>query len=181
MATTPLTRIIALDPGGTTGWAIGYVRGEHCEVFASEERWKASGLHAWLTVQKPNRLVAEGFEYRPSYETHHGLDLTSPRLLGVCELYAFQNDIPYTEQMAAQVLGGYYTDDVLKANNMWAVGGAGHKRAATKHLLHYLHFGPGFSLGVEKVTLDPRCRERKKAVPRERTRDPVVPKGEIEF
>jgi hypothetical protein len=138
-------RIIALDPGGTTGYAIALVDDPRSFGFCyGQRKLDESALDKLLVEVTPDYIVCEDFEYRN--RARPGLDLTPARLIGVVKLYAQQMTCELTFQKAELVKGkGHYTDNKLKAMNIYERGKP-HGRDAVKHLLHWLTFKKGFEL-----------------------------------
>lgn len=131
-------KILALDPGVTTGWAVGTID-KTLEITAGQDKF--SHIEFWNKINDDyDWIVCESFEYRN--RSRAGLVLYSCELIGVLKLYADQSPVALHMQTAATGKG-YYTDEKLKSLGV-------HKKAvphgmdAVRHLLHWYTFGPGF-------------------------------------
>lgn len=143
-------RIIAFDPGGTTGWAsysafaIDDVNGNGTRTYHNET-W-AQGqlgpeehhgqLNALLELQrvKDYTLVSESFEFRN--RARDGLELISREYIGVIKLFAEEEEVSLYMQTAAQGKG-FITDRKIKAAGLWHPGWK-HAMDATRHLLFHM-------------------------------------------
>jgi hypothetical protein len=96
--------IIALDPGGTTGWTTydgqGYVQG----YFGPEEHHEE--LFSFLERQRhqDTRVVYESFEYRHNQDKQRAtVELISKEYIGVIKL--FYQGLPSTTKLKAYTAG----------------------------------------------------------------------------
>lgn len=147
-------KVIALDPGVTTGYATGLISPEgKMLVVGGQERWNHVGLYQFLVINEPNVIISERFEFRK--KAREGLELFSRELIGVANLYA-QLHMPPPHELVMQmpsVIGGFFSDAQLKKDNLWKEG-RGHNMDALRHLLHWYQFGSGFQynkLGYEGI------------------------------
>lgn len=142
--------ILAIDPGGTTGFAWGYIEDHKLTVAPAEERVEGWELFTVLELvcrghkHKEWHIIWETFEYR--YHSRPGLDPTPIKLIGIIELFQSWHDTEtkFWPQTASQGLGSV-PDQKLKDLGLWFKG-KGHGRAATKHLLRWCSFGYGAKL-----------------------------------
>lgn len=138
-------RVIALDPGVTTGVAYGTLRDGQMTVFAEQWEWDHIQLYGKLLDYNPDVIVCESFEYRAKARV--GLNLYPVELIGVVKLYAGKelNDGggPTLCMQTAAKGKGYYSDTHLKNNGVY-VRGVGHGMDALRHLLQWYTFGPGY-------------------------------------
>jgi hypothetical protein len=111
-------KVIALDPGGTTGWA----------TYDGNE-YKCGQLGPDFIV------VTESFQYRQG-KWRPNVSLMSREYIGVTKLFCANNVHDYVEQTAAQAKA-LVTDDKVKAMGLWHTGWP-HAMDATRHLLFYL-------------------------------------------
>lgn len=130
--------IIALDPGGTVGWASfespNNRDGYHSGQFASNETWAAlSSVEVFK--QKPELLIVESFQYRSHLPK---VDLTPVEVIGVVKEWAVQNEVPIVWQTPAQAKF-YFTNERLKELHLHYKGHP-HANDAMRHLLYYLNF-----------------------------------------
>jgi hypothetical protein len=146
-------RIIALDPGETTGWSAYYPlnRGpEHIQLSLRQLETKTvergveilDRMLGQAAHEFPNRtlLVCEDYKvYGWKSDDHKWASLHTPQLIGAIRCIAYQRKIPIVTQMA-QVAKKFATDENLE---QWGVyeRGMKHARDAERHLLHAMVFG----------------------------------------
>ena len=135
-------RIMALDPGGTTGWATAIIEDSMLETIeCGQEKYDALNLWVTLIHYAPHYLVCETFRYRT--QSRAGLDLTSVKWIGICELYAQQAGDACELKMQEPSEGkGFWTDEKLKKAGLF-IRGKPHSRDAMRHLLYFLTFKAG--------------------------------------
>jgi len=146
--------IIALDPGGTTGWATfnaDYVEGpDGAELYNAE--WRCGQLdggkhHKELAIllemnhTQHYQIVCESFEYRN--RSRPGLELVSKEYIGVAELVAQDRKLPpVVYQTAAQGKVRNKTTAFVKPTNLKRLGlwipGNDHAMDGYGHLLYYI-------------------------------------------
>lgn len=134
-------RIIALDPGGTTG--VCTYCSDGLEQF---KRYELSGEHHDQLLNDinlfcPDVVIYERFQYqRRELDKGVSLSLASVEYIGVIKLAKQQNEFDkYTWQLVEQTPAqakNLWTDDKLKKLSLWA--SSPHERDATRHLLYYL-------------------------------------------
>lgn len=143
-------RILALDPGGTTGWAI-YQHG------MDWDRGQLTGQHhddLWQLIDTyyPDTLVYERFLYQRREVTKGvSLVLDSLEYIGVAKLWIQRN--PKGRRLVEQTphQGKHlWTDDKVKALGLW-LPGLPHAMDATRHLLYFLAITQGESSWLEKL------------------------------
>jgi hypothetical protein len=134
-----MIRALAIDPGGTTGFALAMVEGLKINLIS----WQKALSHRefWLEVdgQETDYIVCESFEYRPG-KWKASIDLTPPELIGVLKANVYPDDLYF---QTAAIGKAYYTDQKLKDVKLYKAGEP-HGRDALRHLLHWLNFGAGF-------------------------------------
>lgn len=137
----PLLRALALDPGGTTGYAICDINmvSKKLKIGWDQAKFNESELTELFETFVPDVIIYEGFEYRN--RARAGLDLTPPKLIGVIKLYAQSTGTRLYEQSAAMGKG-HYSDQRLKTLGFYQRG-MPHGRDALRHLLHWLTFRAG--------------------------------------
>lgn len=134
-------RVIAIDPGVTTGFANGLLLATGMmEVSSFQERFGVKDLFDYLTTAKPHYVVYERFDYRN--RARDKLVLYSRNLIGVIDLYCEQQAIPTYRYMPVTVMA-YFTDKELRANQVYKVNSP-HCNDAMRHLLHWYTFGFGY-------------------------------------
>jgi len=131
-------RVVALDPGGTTGWAFwDSDRSTFGQI--TEEGQLGPGSHhteLWVLLRtfEPNVVVCESFLYRQQANAV----LVSCEYIGVTELFCQVKHTPLIYQTASVIHGGGPWDDVaLKKLGLWTRG-ARHANDAKLHLINYL-------------------------------------------
>jgi hypothetical protein len=141
-------RALALDPGGTTGFAAVYLRKSNgLTLRTGEKQFSPSEIYAFLADftdtcrYDEGHVIYEDFHYRNA--SRAGLDLTPVKLIGIIELYKerYESSMSFTSQTAA-IGKGYWTDLKLKEKGIYAKGKP-HGRDATRHLMYWLAFGAG--------------------------------------
>lgn len=135
-----MTKVIALDPGVTTGYAEGFIEDGLMTIVSGQMKLTHDGLWASLCLSMPDTLVCESFEFRRA--ARDNLELYSCELIGVVSLYCEQNKIPLVKQTAAQGKG-FYSDHKLKADRLYRIS-MPHANDAIRHLLYWYQFGAGF-------------------------------------
>jgi hypothetical protein len=140
--TKPTQRVVAVDPGGTTGYAVAYIipDAKVLDFTYGQHAWREGQLWDALRKLEPDWLICESFEYRQ--QSRAGLDLTPAHLIGVVRLFAELSGCKLQMQTAAQGKG-YYSDRTLK-NLLIYDRHFRHGRDAARHLLHWFTFGAGF-------------------------------------
>lgn len=145
-------KVIALDPGVTTGYATGVIDiNGSIGVVSGQAKWREVDLFSQLNLGQPQYIVYERFEYRPPRKKgkqffHDNVNLFPRNLIGVINLFLQQHpEVLYHTQMPATVLGAdkYWTDDRLKKFGCYKVSNP-HANDAMRHLLYWAKFGPGF-------------------------------------
>lgn len=132
--------VLALDPGGTTGYAYGDIGDDKVFRFrgSGQSRMGEDRLWAMLESCCPVFLIAESFESR---EGIVGVELVSRNLLGVCKLWSTVRDTRFTQQSASEGKG-FYADAKLQKMGVWIPGNS-HANDASRHLLHWATFKEG--------------------------------------
>jgi len=132
--------ILALDPGVTTGYAVGIVEGTTFSYMLNGQAKLTPGdLHTMLSSISPSIIIAEAFEYRN--RARSGLELFSRNLLGVTEAYAEKLDVKLTEPSAGYGLG-FFDNAKLEKLGLYRAG-LPHAMDATRHLLQWVQYGGG--------------------------------------
>lgn len=143
-----MQRILALDPGGTTGWAMWQEGGwdEQREEVVPElytEGQIGPSQHHYLLWQylKSVRagfnltVVCESFEFRQQAQRNN-LNLMSKEYIGIVKLFGEIERINVVFQTAAMAKP-FITDAKLKVMGRW-VPGKKHSNDAYRHLLYYM-------------------------------------------
>lgn len=132
------TTILALDPGGTTGWS--YVRFDdpegpyewRCGQIGPQEHHKQ--LFVFLETQQTDNytIVTERFEYRNT--SRPGLVLMSREYIGVAKLFHADRGGNLIFQNASQAKG-FVKDQRLKDLDLW-YSSFKHAMDASRHLVY---------------------------------------------
>lgn len=139
-------RIIALDPGITTGYAIGDISEDgEMLVLTGENRWSQLELWGFFEDNEPDIIICESFEFRR--KARAGLELYSRELIGVASLYAQMHMPPPCEITMQGPLKSsdttFFNDNRLKIDRIFKEG-KGHANDAARHLLTWYQFRSGF-------------------------------------
>lgn len=150
--------ILWLDPGGTTGWAL-YT----CDLMSMGEgtpwehhnvKWNSGHLgpeqhhcQLWSLIgacHTDNYILGyESFEFRQGKQRAK-IVLDSKEYIGLCKLYACLTNPTVPVELISQTAAtgkGFWSDEKLKQVGLFTPA-MRHAMDATRHLLHYLTFGP---------------------------------------
>lgn len=137
-------QVIALDPGGHTGWAVwDHTFGFRYGIFRKQNHH--SDLYRWLENecyrQQGVKIVSESFEYRNTSKP--GLELISREYIGVTKLFCQKHlTVDYVAQTAS--MGKITARSFVKRANLVKLGlwdvvdGEMHAMDALGHLLYYM-------------------------------------------
>jgi hypothetical protein len=135
-----MVRIIALDPGGTTGWATatedGGTTSYNCGQIGPNVHH--SQLYTFLELQhssKSDCVVYESFEFRQGAQRAN-LNLMSREYIGVIRLFEQERRVATFHQTAAQAKG-LVSDTKIKKLDLWYPGWQ-HAMDAFRHLLYFI-------------------------------------------
>lgn len=146
-----MIRIISLDPGRTTGFALAFV--EDYKPFIAYSQDALSHKEFWTLLYSsyngrsgaPSALhvICESFHFRRGKT---GIDLYPCELIGVLHYFVAQHPPVrlYFQEPSVQGKHAYFTDAKLKEMRLYQKEFE-HGRSAVKHLLHWLQFGHGAS------------------------------------
>lgn len=148
-----IIKAVSLDPGITTGLAIGQIMLDWglMIIDTGQAKYNHKELYDGIVRQKPNVIICERFEFRK--KSREGLILFSRELIGIANLYSQQYKIPLVMQQPSQALGGFWTDRQLKKDNLYRATPGGHANDALRHLLQWFVYGQGYQynkMGYEK-------------------------------
>lgn len=144
-----LPHILALDPGGTTGytWLIGpdnlsqaHVEGDnhHLALYQLLRRAMACAK----IFDAPLHVVCEAFEFRQTERHRDFINYIPREYIGVAKLFCQINrDVNLFMQTAAMAKG-FFSDDKVKKLGLW-VPGKKHAMDATRHYLYHRVFTLG--------------------------------------
>lgn len=140
-------RVIAFDPGGTTGWASYsclYVPGTTQKYFSEKYAMGHLGAHEHhqqleqlLGMQRVSAytVVCERFDDRPGGT--FSVNLKAKEYIGVIEKYCAEDDVPLIRQMPATAKT-FVKDVNLKRLDLFYGKKWKHAMDAERHLLWYL-------------------------------------------
>lgn len=132
---------VALDPGGTTGYAVwdGDKFIEHGQIGPGEHHdslFRTLGV-TYIAFDGSLSVVCESFEFRQNRQRDN-IELMSREYIGVVKLFQQQHRIPLIMQTAA-LAKPFVTDEKLKVMGIWdQTKGEKHARDAYRHLIYYL-------------------------------------------
>lgn len=130
--------VLAVDPGGTTGWASGYYKGVYPEFHSGEVRdwmeWCArvhsilmAGDFDWTVVVERYTVTSETAKKTRQYD--------ALEIIGVLRYLCHLTETPFVMQTPAEAKA-FATD--RKLHHMgWFTRGRGHANDAARHLLVY--------------------------------------------
>lgn len=136
-------RVLAVDPGITTGLCLASIEPDKVYIACTEERLREDEFYSFVIYDtQPMYLICEDFEYRPG-KAKPNLELFSVRLIGICALLAQQSHAESQFFLQKAAVGkGHFTDVKLKQMNLYSTENH-HGRDAARHFLHWLVFGYG--------------------------------------
>lgn len=155
-------KVVCLDPGITTGYAVGVITAnEPMGVISGQDKWDELAMYNQLCMSKPDIVIYETFEsgkdnpYRKRTNFGYDVELFSRNLIGVINLYCQLNNIVSYEQTPAKGLGGTYKPDkALQSHSVFKVGKP-HANDAMRHLLQWYTMGSGYQYDVDKLGFKP--------------------------
>lgn len=147
-------RLLALDPGETTGWSIweSSASGDSYALVQSGqiETWNkpthsikpcVSIFPQLLLQARVDYVIMESYRvYEWKSDSHSWSDVPTLRIIGSMETRLIDHDIPYSMQ-TAQLAKNFITDDKLKEWGYWKRGER-HARDSMRHALFFLTFSP---------------------------------------
>lgn len=145
MSNQQIIKVIAFDPGITTGYAIGFIKDGRMGVLSGQQKYSHNELYAAMKLAHPDIAVTESFEFRR--KSRSGLILFSVEMIGVMALYCGHHGIPLFRQTAMKGKS-YYTDAKLKKDHLYKTAKP-HANDACRHLLHWYTFGSGYQYNTQ--------------------------------
>lgn len=131
-------KVIALDPGETTGYAIYSQYTRHGGVDRSLTTAQLGAdphhreLYVMLNAANPNVVVCEDFKYQRGAGGHN---LTPVEYIGVCKLWTAERSIPLVLQ--GRSLKTLWDDGKIKKLGLWKPAQP-HAMDALRHMLYYV-------------------------------------------
>lgn len=152
-------RILALDPGVTTGFAVATgVISHHKPPGASfsiigdtaittwQRKDDVNGIWDTLNYWGPSSVVYEKFT--PPAATRHRVELFPVQVIGVARLFCQMVGIPEYSHTASQAKR-FWTDTKIKRLGLW-VPSQGHGMDALRHLLYHMAITLGDKSWIER-------------------------------
>ena len=140
-------RVLAVDPGGTTGLALydsnlyapHYKGGLPVEFDSWQTPDYDSTVNSIIGESLGlDAIVCEGFHIRGNtHKLDAGAFSQTTDLIGACRFVASEKGIPFIRQTPAQAKG-FATDDKLRTLGWYNPSKGGHQNDAARHLLVYL-------------------------------------------
>ena len=131
----PVDKILAFDPGGTTGY---------CVYEYSDERYLSYGeipvgnhhsiIASLLGAHQPDLVITERFDYRPKLGK---VELQAIEYIGVLQLWAQTSKVPLVRQQQLKGSAGLWTDDKLKVLGLYQPGSP-HAMDSIRQLLYFV-------------------------------------------
>ena len=139
-------KLLALDPGETTGYAVFNCSAGKSPILEDCGHIDTSGIESavkhltmLLNDVRPDRVVLEDYRvYAAKTEQHTYSNLMTPQMIGIILAFCEQRKIGTAKQMAS-LAKGFCTDDKLKFWKMY-IRGKKHARDAIRHGIYYLLF-----------------------------------------
>lgn len=139
-------RLLSLDPGHTTGWAL-FVNGSFYNAGTSNTvlenkimNWEA--IETLFDIIRPTCVVCEDYRmYADKSQQHIGQPVYTLRLIGVIEYLCYLKDIPIYYQMASHAKS-FWKDAKLKQLGINVSNK--HARDAVRHACNLLAFNKDY-------------------------------------
>lgn len=140
-------KILALDPGKTTGYSVGYLTDDDPKLrFESHQATFNHGqLYEFLQEESPTWIVSESFEFRNKVRS--GTELISAELNGIIYLYThlYKNGLSWQTASTHGAGGknGPFQNAILKRKGIYKAGKP-HAMDSLRILLYWYEHGKGF-------------------------------------
>jgi hypothetical protein len=140
-------RVLAFDPGGTTGWAWHQIGTKHWtgDEIDPEKKGHHVELYQFLRDTAPQIVVCENFLFAvPSIVGPEGekvnmpkVELISREYIGIIKLYCFAHRKQLIMQPPSIMATTWVKDEALQKLGLYTRG-ARHRNDATRHLFYYV-------------------------------------------
>lgn len=145
-------KVIGIDPGVMTGFCYADIEPDkYARLYPFQMTDDVDDLWRRLVEFEPRYIVMEDFEFRN--RARAGLNLFPVQLIGIARLYALTQGQCAIKLQKASEGKGYYTDTLLKQVGLYKRG-VPHGMDATRHLVHWLTFGPGYQFNGGKQLIE---------------------------
>jgi hypothetical protein len=145
-----MIKLISIDPGITSGYCYGRINENNLTYYPFEMTDDVDDM--WRRIKKfqPRFIIMEDFKFRRGKGK---IELFPVQLIGVVRLYSVLAPHPCDLYLQQPITGkSYYSNEVLKSHDLYRRG-IGHAMDASRHLLQWFTFGPGFRYaGSKRVT-----------------------------
>lgn len=142
-------RIVAFDPGGTTGFCGATTMRNQFEYRMVEGQFTPTETYKYLDALQPQEIVMERFVFRRNKTK---VDYTPVEVIGRIRQWAEDRQVPIVQEYTLSVVKHYFTDKRLQQLGFWFEGKQ-HARDAARHFLYYVTFGEGKKYGLKFDTL----------------------------
>ena len=138
-------RVLALDPGETTGWCT-YIKDAQPSFQLSQYKTWPLEDHWLQFITKihdfaPQALVFESYNiYEWKADEHKRSNVPTLQVIGALKGAAIERRLPWFTQ-TPQNAKAFVTDDKLRQWGLW-VPAVKHGRDAARHAVYFLLFGP---------------------------------------
>lgn len=151
-------KVLAIDPGVTTGFAQGRISEGHLYYYAFQIVDDVDDLWRRLIAFGPRHIIIEDFEFRQGKQ-RTGINLFPVQLIGITRLYAMIGDVQCAVHIQKASFGkAYYSDTILKSSSLYKRG-IPHAMDASRHLLQWFTFGSGYQYNGGKRDFATRLDE----------------------
>jgi hypothetical protein len=144
MGVDPNQRVLAFDPGHTTGYA--YFEGdklEECgEIDTSNMQSAVKEIDLIIGAHSPEVIVMEDYRiYKWRAKHHAGSEVLTIQVIGAIQTIAIQESIYDIIKQPAHTAKGFCTDGKLREWGFYQTGNK-HANDAVRHGTYYILFGP---------------------------------------
>lgn len=137
-------RVLAFDPGHTTGWAyfsFGKLE-EAGEIDTSNMETAVKEVDLLIGGYSPDIVVVEDYRvYRWRAKHHIGSELLTVQVIGCIQTIAIQEQVQQIIKQPAHIAKGFCSNEKLKEWGFYQTAEK-HANDAVRHGCYYLLFGP---------------------------------------
>lgn len=142
-------RVIAIDPGGTTGYTLAFQSKGHLYIAPCQAELDHLGIWELMRRTHPDHVICEDFEYRPGVAKPY-IVLVSLEYIGVIKLWCkpatFEapKGVPLFMQKAMLAVGdkAFYNNEKLEHMGLYKRG-VPHGLDSMRHFLYWFFFKYG--------------------------------------
>lgn len=145
-------KVLALDPGRTTGYSVGIIKPDtEFEFISKQTKFTHQELYYMMEIESPDCIVCESFDFRNGVRT--GTDLISAELIGLvhlyCSVYEKRLDFQSASTHGAGGKHGRFNNVNLKRMGIY-VPARPHAMDSLRVLLYWYEHGKGFQFNNRK-------------------------------